>query len=65
MISVVNGFIHFFEIISGSNVYPGESSFIFQSKNLAVINANNLLKPLFNSSYISTKGVSIKVPPVA
>ena len=50
-------FIH----INGCKVYPGESSFIFHSKNVAVNNVNDL-RLIFNRSYISTKGVCIKVP---
>ena len=53
-------FIH----INGSRVYPGKSSFIFHSKNAAVNNVNDL-RLKFNRSYISTKRVYIKVPPVA
>ena len=53
----------FIQII-GSKVYPGESSFIFPSKNVVVNNVNDL-RLIFNSSYISTKRVFIKVPPVA
>ena len=50
--------------INGSKVYPGESSFIFHSKNVAVNNVNDL-RLIFNSlrSYISTKRVYIKLPP--
>ena len=48
--------------INGSKVYPGESSFIFHSKNVAVNNVNDL-RLIFNRSYISTKRVYIKVPP--
>ena len=40
--------------IDGSKVYPKESSIIFHSKNVAVINANDL-RPIFNRSYASTK----------
>ena len=53
-------FIH----INGSKVYPWESSFIFHSKNVAVINVNDL-RLIFNRSYISTKRVHTKMPPVA
>ena len=49
--------------INGSKVCPGESSFIFPSQNVAVNNANDL-RLIFNRSYISTKRVYIKVPPV-
>ena len=48
--------------INGSKVYPGKSSFIFHSKNVAVNNVNDL-RLIFNRSYISTKRVYIKVPP--
>ena len=51
-------FIH----INGSKVYPGTSSFIFRSKNVAVNNFSDL-RLIFNRSYISTKRVYIKVPP--
>ena len=53
-------FIH----INGSKVCPGVSSFIFNSKYVAVNNVNDL-RLIFNRSYISTKRVYIKVPPVA
>ena len=33
-------------------------------KNVAAINANDL-RPIFNRSYVSTKRMYIKVPPVA
>ena len=46
--------------INGSKVYPGKSSFIFQSKNVAVNNVNDL-RLIFNRSYISTKRVYFKV----
>ena len=48
--------------INGSKVYPGESFFILFSKNIVVINANNL-RPIFNRSYISKTRVYIKEPP--
>ena len=48
--------------INGSKVYPGKSSFIFHSKNVAVNNVNDL-RLIFNRSYTSTKRVYIKVPP--
>ena len=48
--------------INGSKVYPGWSSVIFLSKNVAV-NNNNDLRLIFNRSYISTKRVYTKVPP--
>ena len=38
--------------INGSKVYPGESSFIFHSKNVAVNNVTDL-RLIFNRSYIS------------
>ena len=57
-------YLDVFIYIYGSMVYPGESSFIFHSKNVAVNNANDL-RLIFNRSYISTKRVFIKVPPVA
>ena len=50
-------FIH----INGSKVYPWESSFIFQSKNVAVNNVNDL-RLILNRPYISSKRVYIKVP---
>ena len=53
-----------FIYINGSKVYPGESSFIFHSQNVAV-NNNYHLRLIFNRSYISTKRVYIKVSPVA
>ena len=43
-------------LINGSKVYPGESSFIFHSKNVAANNVNDL-RLIFNSSYIRTKRV--------
>ena len=49
--------------INGSKVYPVESSFIFHSKNVTVINANDL-RPIVYGSYISAKRVCIKVPHV-
>ena len=51
-----------FQNINGSKVYPGERSFIFHSKNVAVNNVNDL-RLIFYRSYISTKRVYIKVPP--
>ena len=53
-----------FIYINGGKVLLGESSFIFHSKNVAV-NDVNYLRLIFNRSYISTKRVNIKVPPVA
>ena len=53
-----------FIYINGSEVLLGESSFIFHSKDVAV-NDVNYLRLIFNRSYISTKRVNIKVPPVA
>ena len=55
-------YLDVFIYINGSNVYPGESSFILHSKNVAVNNVNDL-RLILNRSYISTKGVYIKVPP--
>ena len=43
-----------FIYINGSKLYPGKSSFIFHSKNVAVNNVNDL-RLLFNSSYIKYK----------
>ena len=51
-----------FIYINDSKVYPGKSSFIFHSKNVAVNNVNDL-RLIFNRPYISTKRVYIKVPP--
>ena len=48
--------------INGIKVYPGKSSFIFHSKNVAVNNFNDL-RLIFNRSYISTKRVYFKVSP--
>ena len=48
--------------INGCKLYPGKSSFIFQSKNLAVNNVNDL-RLIFNRSYIRTKRVFFKVSP--
>ena len=48
--------------INGSKVYPGRSSFIFQSKNVAVNNVNDL-RLIFNRSYTSTKRVYFRVSP--
>ena len=55
-------YLDVFIYINGSKVYPGKSSFIFHSKNVAVNNVNNL-RLIFNRSYISTKKVYINVPP--
>ena len=55
-------YLDVFIYINGSKVYLGESSFIFNSKNVAVNNVNNL-RLIFNRSYISTKRVYIKVSP--
>ena len=55
-------YLDVFIYINGSKVYPGKSSFIFHSKNVAVNNVNEL-RLIFNRSYISTKRVYIKVPP--
>ena len=51
-----------FIYINGSKEYPGKSSFIFHSKNVAVNNVNDL-RLIFKRSYISTNGVYVKVPP--
>ena len=48
--------------INGCYVYPGKSSFIFQSKNVAVNNVNDL-RLIFNRLYISTQRVYFKVSP--
>ena len=55
-------YLDLFIYISGSKVYPGKSSFILYSKNVAVNNVNDL-RLIFNRSYISTNRVYIKVPP--
>ena len=55
-------YLDVFIYINGRKVYPGKSSFIFYSKNVAVNNVNDL-RLIFNRSYISTKRVYIKVPP--
>ena len=57
-----NNYIDVFIYIKDNKVYPGESSFIFHSKIVAVNNINDL-RLIFNRSYISTKRVYIKVPP--
>ena len=57
-------YLDVFIYINGSKVYPGESSFIFRSKNVAVNNVNDF-RLIFNRSYTSTKRVYIKVSPVA
>ena len=54
-------YLDVFIYINGSKVYPGEPSFIFHSKNVAVNNVNGL-RLIFSRSYISTKRVYIKVP---
>ena len=54
-------YLDVFIYINGSKVYPGKSSFIFHSKNIAVNNVNDL-RLIFITSYISTKRVHIKVP---
>ena len=51
-----------FIYMNDSKVYPGESSFIFHSQNVAVNNVNDL-RLIFDRSYISTKRVCIKVTP--
>ena len=57
-------YLDVFIYIYGSKLYPGESSSIFHSKNVAVNNVNDL-RQILNRSYISTKRVYTKVPPVA
>ena len=57
-----SNYLDVFIYINGSKVYPGKSSFIFHSKNVAVNNVNDL-RLIFNRSYISTNRVYIKVPP--
>ena len=47
---------------NGSKVYPGKSSLIFQSKNVAVNNVYDL-RLIINRSYTSTKRVYFKVSP--
>ena len=56
-------YLDVFIYINGNKVYPGESSFIFHSKYVAVNNVNDL-RLILNRSYISTKRVYIKVPPL-
>ena len=46
-------YLDVFIYTNGSKVYPGESSFIFHSKNVAVNNVNDL-GLIFNRSYIGT-----------
>ena len=55
-------YLDVFIYINGSKVYPGVSSFISRSKNVAGNNVNDL-RLIFNRSYFSTKRVYIKVPP--
>ena len=55
-------YLDVFIYINGSKVYPGKSSFIFHSKNVAVNNVIDL-RLIFNRSYISTNRVCITVPP--
>ena len=55
-------YLDVFIFINGSKVYPGKSSFIFYSKNVAVNNVNDL-RLIFNRSYMSTERMYIKVPP--
>ena len=55
-------YLDVFVYVNGSKVYPGQSSFIFHSKNVAVNNVYDL-RLISNRSYISTKRVYIKVPP--
>ena len=57
-------YLDVFIYMNGSKVYPGKFSFIFHSKNVESNNGNDL-RLIFNRSYISTKWVYIKVPPVA
>ena len=57
-------YLDVFIYINGSKIFPGESSFIFHSKNVAVNNVNDL-RLIFNRSSISTNRVYIKVPPMA
>ena len=52
-------YLDVFIYINGSKVYPGKSSFIFHSKNVAV-NIVNDLSLIFNRSYISIKRVYIE-----
>ena len=55
-------YLDVFIYINGSKVYPGKSSFIFNSKNVAVNNFDDL-RLMFDRSYISSKRVYIKMPP--
>ena len=57
-------YLDVFIYINGIKIYPGEPSFTFHSKNVA-INYVNDLRLIFNRLYISSKRVYIKVPPVA
>ena len=57
-------YLDVFVYINGNKVYSWESSFIFHSNNVAVINSNDL-RPKFNRSYVNIKWMFIKVPPVA
>ena len=57
-------YLDVFIYINGTKVCPGEISLIYHSKNVAVNNFNDL-RLIFNRSFISTKRVYIKVPPVA
>ena len=43
-------YLDVFICINGSKVYPGESSFVFHSKNVAVNNVDDL-RLIFNRSY--------------
>ena len=56
-------YVDVFIYINGSKVYPGKSSFIFHSKNVAVNSVNDLRLIFDRSHNISTKRVYIKVPP--
>ena len=64
ILMVQKNYLDVFIYINGSKVYPGESSFIFHSNDVAVNNVNDL-RLIFNRSYISTKRVYIMVSPVA
>ena len=57
-------YLDVFIYINGNKVYPRKSSFIVHSKNVAVNNVNDL-RLTFNRSYISTKRVTSRCPPVA
>ena len=57
-------YLDVFIYTNGSKVYPWKSSYIFHSKNVAGNNVH-YLRLISNRSYISTKRVYVKVPPVA